>query len=710
MRKLILLGLVLCWYHFPALAGQTLFLDKNQDSYNLNNYAEVYLDYRHKFTLQNVIANAISQEFIPYKNLDYTQYTDVTTWLRVEIANPSAETQSFFIDGGPNRDYSWTLYIINAAGQIEKKTIDPLTPYMTLFYLNVNPHTNETIYLQRYTQGINAETIKVLSPIKEISATMLRSWFIGVNYGVPLALSIYSLFIFIITRDKSYIAYIFFVLSLLSFQILDDGNTQLTQYKFDNWWYLHLTALTFVFTGIAYTLFAQLLLQAAKYSKSINAAINTYIVGAIPIAICSLIMPTIFNFLMLYIFIGFCLTVVLVIITLFKGYKPARYYFLGMLSVMVGIIWDYLAYINIIPGNIFIDHAAGIGMDVDMILQSIGLASRFNLMQQEKERARMLLLREQESNARNQRRAIKYQLKLIHAYERFFPHHFLDILGKKSIIQLDLGDQVEKEMIVLFADIRNFTAILEKDTPSEAFKFINHYLGKVGPIIREHEGFVDRYIGDAIMALFEKSPQQAIEAADRILKTLPDFIQESAKQFPIKIGIGMHYGSVTVGTVGEAERMDGTVISDTVNTASRLEALNKVYDTQIIMSESVLNIMPHSSGEDFKIRYLDHIYIKGKTSNIKIYEMFNVDNPDIITKKMQMMEDYNLGIKYYREASFSAALLHFKRCHEILPSDKVVKMYIARCEKLIQEVIDGQWQPIAKMSLKGDEDELGKLI
>jgi class 3 adenylate cyclase len=133
-------------------------------------------------------------------------------------------------------------------------------------------------------------------------------------------------------------------------------------------------------------------------------------------------------------------------------------------------------------------------------------------------------------------------------------------------------------MSILFSDIRSFTTLSESMMPDENFAFINAYLERMGPVIRDHNGFIDKYIGDAIMALF-KNADDALRAGLAMLDTLDQFNagRRAAGQQPIAIGIGINTGSLMLGTIGERHRMDGTVISDAVNLAARVESLTKDY-------------------------------------------------------------------------------------------------------------------------------------
>ena len=179
------------------------------------------------------------------------------------------------------------------------------------------------------------------------------------------------------------------------------------------------------------------------------------------------------------------------------------------------------------------------------------------------------------------------QVKLTKAYQRFVPKQLLEYLGKDSILDVKLGDQVSINMSILFADIRSFTSISEKMSPEENFKFVNSYLNNIGPLIRKNNGYIDKFMGDGVMALFKTSEKDAIIAAIEMHKSLNSYNQKSSinGQDPIKIGIGINTGKMMLGTLGESNRMEGSVISDAVNIASRLESLTKVYKSDILISE-----------------------------------------------------------------------------------------------------------------------------
>ncbi|MEM7018537.1 MAG: adenylate/guanylate cyclase domain-containing protein, partial [Pseudomonadota bacterium] len=207
-------------------------------------------------------------------------------------------------------------------------------------------------------------------------------------------------------------------------------------------------------------------------------------------------------------------------------------------------------------------------------------------------------------------------------YARFVPHEFLQFLNKDSVVDVELGDHVQKEMTILFSDIRGFTSLSETMTPDENFRFINSYLSRMEPVIAGHSGFIDKYIGDAIMALFPTSADEAVRGSIDMLHSLSDYNEgrERAGYPLIKIGIGLNTGPLMLGTVGGKNRMDGTVISDAVNLASRVEGLTKTYGTALLITEWTYQRLYDVS--QYQTRVIDRVRVKGKTEPVTVYEIF----------------------------------------------------------------------------------------
>ncbi|MEB3210911.1 MAG: ATP-binding protein, partial [Leptolyngbyaceae bacterium] len=265
------------------------------------------------------------------------------------------------------------------------------------------------------------------------------------------------------------------------------------------------------------------------------------------------------------------------------------------------------------------------------------------------------------------------------SYERFVPGDLLSLLEKDSIIDVQLGDQVEKEMGVMFSDIRSFTTISEGMTPQENFDFINDYLSQASPIIRAHHGFIDKYIGDAIMALFPLSVNDALESAIAMQKQIRLINQQHPEmdRQRIAIGIGLHWGRLMLGTIGEEQRMEGTVIADAVNLASRLESLTKVYGADILVSEAVIH---HLHDRDrFQYRFLEHVQVRGKTQSVAVFEVFDHENDEQQQQKRDTRSQFESAVELYCSGDRHQAEAIFTRLAEQNPQDTVVTFYLNRC-------------------------------
>ena len=214
--------------------------------------------------------------------------------------------------------------------------------------------------------------------------------------------------------------------------------------------------------------------------------------------------------------------------------------------------------------------------------------------------------------------------------ERFIPKEMLNFLGKKTIVDIHLGDFIEAKMSVFFLDIRNFTGRSETMTPEENFHFINVFLEQFGPIVRNYGGFIDKYLGDGFMALFPGSADNALKAALMMRGQLEVFNRTPfrAGDEVVRFGIGIHTGFLMLGTIGENLRMDTTVISDTVNTASRLEQLTKTLPCDILLSEETVKDLENPAS--FYIEKLADEKVKGKKVLLRVHALLGATNENDI--------------------------------------------------------------------------------
>jgi adenylate cyclase len=269
--------------------------------------------------------------------------------------------------------------------------------------------------------------------------------------------------------------------------------------------------------------------------------------------------------------------------------------------------------------------------------------------------------------------------QLNQAYERFVPREFLSLLEKQSIIDVQLGDHVEKDITILFSDIRGFTALSEKMTPHQNFYFINEYLSQMEPIIFENHGIIDKYIGDAIMALFPTCADDAVRGSIAMLKKLTVFNQKRQEDnfLPIFIGIGLNSGPSMLGTVGGTARMDTTVISDAVNLASRVEELTKIYGTALLITEQTY--LELADPLQYHVRVIDIVKVKGKSQEVTVYEIYDADSPTIIALKDKTRDEFEEGFVLYHFEEFKDASPFFEQVLKTNPNDKVAHIYLKRC-------------------------------
>jgi class 3 adenylate cyclase/HAMP domain-containing protein len=269
-------------------------------------------------------------------------------------------------------------------------------------------------------------------------------------------------------------------------------------------------------------------------------------------------------------------------------------------------------------------------------------------------------------------------------YFKFMPYQFMEYLKIKNITELKLGDHAQGFMSVMFSDIRSFTSHSEAVTPKENFRFVNQFLSLTGPEIRLHNGFIDKYIGDAIMALFPDANDALDAAISMYKKTCIDpSTRINIGREAIAIGIGIYTGPVMLGIVGEEERMSSTVISDSVNIASRIESLTKRYGTGILISKSTLNSL--SNPEKYNYRFLGNVQVKGKNEPVGIFEILDALDDKLKLKRIETKEPFESAIKAYHKGNFDHAVAWF---NEVLESDKddpAAVMYLEMSREAVSE-------------------------
>jgi adenylate cyclase len=261
-----------------------------------------------------------------------------------------------------------------------------------------------------------------------------------------------------------------------------------------------------------------------------------------------------------------------------------------------------------------------------------------------------------------------------------------------------------QEVAILFSDIREFTKLSEKLGAREMVSVLNDYFAKMVDIIFEHDGTLDKFIGDAIMAVFgapfvsPNDADNAVEAAIEMLVRLRDFNVElvaSGRQ-EIDIGVGIDTGPVVAGTIGSPKRMDYTVIGDHVNLASRIEAANKYYGTQILISEHTLERLH----QPVRTRELDHVRVLGRARPVTIYEVMDHHTEATFPNMDAVLGAFEKGLAHYRRREWQRGAEYFTQALQGNHHDRPTQIYLDRCWSYATRPPGESWNGITDMGAK----------
>ena len=295
------------------------------------------------------------------------------------------------------------------------------------------------------------------------------------------------------------------------------------------------------------------------------------------------------------------------------------------------------------------------------------------------------------NNAIYLKKKIKFERNIRKAFSRFVPAQIIDELvkGAEQSDKVSVGEK--RDVAILFSDIRSFTSISEHNKPETIVAFLNRYFTVMCTVIKKHGGTIDKFIGDAIMALFgapvsyEDNARRAVAAAYEMREALEsvaleDLVMPEGMKF--NIGIGIHYGDVIVGSIGSTDKTDYSVIGDNVNLASRMEGLTKTYGSMILVTDAVKNDIYKTTGDTggFEFRYLDDVKVKGKEKAVPIYSIDR--GPDDFSAAYR--DAYSKGFDLYKQGVWNLAREYFEKALGEAPNDKAARLMLDRCIEFIQ--------------------------
>jgi class 3 adenylate cyclase/GAF domain-containing protein len=284
---------------------------------------------------------------------------------------------------------------------------------------------------------------------------------------------------------------------------------------------------------------------------------------------------------------------------------------------------------------------------------------------------------------------------------RFVPSEFLSSLGKDNLIEVGLGLSVSKYMSVLFSDIRGFTTMIESLPPKAHIEFINEYLQYMEPPIATNHGFVDSYIGDAIMALFDGYPDSAIQAAVDMSAELRELNGKRAArgEAPINMGVGINSGPLTLGTIGGATRIKCGVIGECVNLAARIQDLTKRYHAFLLASDASIAALRDRSR--YTCRVVGRVTVVGSKIPTTLYEVVDAElRLPVRDAKLACLEGYERAVEAFYKTEFDAAAEEFDACIRACPEDVPAKLYREDCNHFRRVGVPKGWTGVIRLDSK----------
>lgn len=681
------LACVLCllgYFGGTAQAAGVLSLDPTAARYSLDPFVDYVLDEGWQFSEFRDLEPSLTFSRSESGALTFG-YVNASYWLRLQVVNPDAVGRRWILELSglsravdrieayiPDREGTYRRHLSGDSVPFNQRTIPH---HSVLFAVELPAAQPRTLYLKVTTNGTLQLPMTLWEADAYIASEHHDTLLEGMFYGILAIMLFYNGFIYWSVKDHSYLFYVCYLVCVLGFALSIKG------VGYEYFWpeqpaWNNKSNLVFAMVGILFVLlFARSFLKTAIYTPRVHQAIGLLMATALLSALGVLFLSHYHAASILS--VQYSVSVLVVILAaslaLKRGFTAARYYLLAWLSVLLSILLWVLNSANMITSYWVGGYLFQIGTTLQVLLFSFALADRINLMRSEREAALKLQLA-------HSRRLVS----MSEMFERFVPKQFLTKIARSGIENIELGRADVAEVSILFADVRGFTAMSESLQPQELLNFLNAYLQRIDKVIHDHDGFIDKFIGDGVMALFESEQTQlgalnAVQAAIQMQKTVEIYNQHRANSGypPIRIGVGVNTGEVVYGTVGSQDRMDSTVLGDNVNVAARLQDLTKVLQARVVISEHTLEVV--GKGHGLIVREVGDVRVRGRREPVHIYEVLNADTEQDKAAKLHTLSNYRLAYENYRNGRWREAEALWVSCLELHPSDTVVQYLIAQC-------------------------------
>ena len=525
----------------------------------------------------------------------------------------------------------------------------------------------------------------------------VKDWWYGVLLGVFLIQFFYILFLAIMGKEQKYFYLLFSLFGLLIYYS-EAQSFELSNSLID--FFRSIYGLGFIFFLGGIVRYTEVYFEISNSDKILKFTLKIFyflffLITFSQVAfILNLSLGVASLAALVFFILGIPLSIVMAVSKRKANKALFKYYFIAFsMPISVLLIGFIVAiFLQLFNANLFekfngfVEYLLEVSLILMVALLALGDGYQTRRLKEEKENALLKNLNDQ-----------KHINKVI---SRFVPNEFLRSLGKKSITEISLGDHIEKRVSIFFSDIRNFTGLSEQLSPDDNFRFIQNYNNLMGPVIRQHQGFVNQFLGDGIMAIFPQRAEDALKAAIHMQKEIRSYNQVRVKNelSTIKVGMGIHTGSLIMGIIGDDNRMDATTISDSVNTAARIESLTKYFGTNILLSEDCFNEL--NAAKDFQVRFLGKVRLKGKVEPVGIYECFDGDEIDMIQKKTDSLSWFNKAMDLYFSKYFSEAKTAFEKVLRINSEDQVAKYFLTKSLSCLENGVPDDWAGIEEMKGK----------
>jgi class 3 adenylate cyclase len=659
-----------------AFAAPLVVVDAEAMHVPLAPYLDVFEDTTATLGLDDVKRPEVAARFEAYRGSSPNfGFTRSAYWLRFDAENasdapverwltvsfPAVEHLEVFREGEPPA----------IQGSLHPRAERELPRRGYTFRIALAPHERHAVYVRAWGESELQLPIELWArSALEADDRVFTSW-AALAFGLMLALALYNLILFLFVREPAHLYYAGAVVSAaLWITCLDDTMSELLPASIP--WTPHAVNVVTAYGWlILATLFARSFLQLDQthpriargllgYAGLVATVGGLYLAGGLDYRVQN-------TFGSLLALLCGLASVTIAVLRWREGQVAARYFVLGWSVLVVNGALGIAAVHGLVPLRLgLIPH---IGWSLEAIILSFALADAA-------------------------RRRNEHVAALQRASARFVPFELLALLGKRELPEVKQGDQVERAMTTFFLDVRSFTSLVEKMTPEQTIAFVNAVFSKMEAPIAKHRGVIDKFMGDGVMALFERA-DDAVAASVACLGALDAFNaeRETRGEPRLAVGIGLHTGPLMVGTVGGDERLSCTVIGDSVNLGSRIEGMTKTFGASILMTDATHAALARPDA--FEVRRLGRVAAKGKARAVGLYEVLDGLPPEERARKLATRAQFETAVDAFIAADVAAARTGF----EGWPQDRAATLYLDLCVRA-DDAARASWDGAVRLDAK----------